>query len=103
MPYVPSGILYFSVWKYSLYGLLLIIPTLVFRSYGIFEQYPVGGVVYILSLFIIVMAWFEYGDAKLFRQWKIDKERSNCDRLAKAFLYAFCCALWPRFVFKPAG
>ena len=98
MPQVPSGILYFSVWKYMLYGLLLIVPTLTFRSFSIFDQYPVASLTIILSVFAIAMAWFEYGDARLFKQWNIDPERTNCDRLAKAFLYAFCCAAWPKFV-----
>ena len=98
MPRIPSGVLYFSVWKYLFFGLFLVLSTLLFRNNNVFEMYPVGGISVIISAFLLMLGWFEYGDAQLFVQWGIDAERSNCDRLFRALLYVICCAIWPKFV-----
>ena len=42
MPTVPSGVLYFMVWKYALYGGLLFIGSRVFQYFGVFDIYPLG-------------------------------------------------------------
>ena len=98
MPTVPSGILYFSVWKYGLYGLILFIGTYIFKYFDLFGENPLPAVLLVSTLTMFPVTWFEYGDYRLSRQWNIDQIRSNCDRLAKAFLYVTCCIFWPKFV-----
>ena len=98
MPTVPSGILYFMVWKYALYGGLLFIWSRIFRHLGVFDVYPLGGIAVLSGIVLLPVLWFEYGDGRLSRLWQVDAERSNCDRMAKAFLYVCCCIVWPRFI-----
>lgn len=98
MPTVPSGILYFMVWKYGLYALLLLVITQTFFFFDLLDQNPIIGIVAISIISLIPVSWFEYGDMCLFEQWNIDKERTNCDRMAKAFAYVYCCILWPKHV-----
>jgi len=98
MPYIPSGILYFSVWKYLLFGSFLFVGQLIFKYFELFEPYPFYGISLLCFFFLMLILWFEYGDKLLSKKWQVDKDRTNCDRLAKAFLYCFCCISWPKFV-----
>ena len=102
MPTVPSGILYFMVWKYALYGALWFIGSRVFKLPGVFDVYPQSGTAVLSGIVLLLVLWFEHGDDRLSELWHVDAERTNCDRMAKAFLKAFlyvcCCIVWPRFV-----
>jgi hypothetical protein len=98
MPTVPSGILYFMVWKYALYGSLLFVGSRIFKHLGVFDIYPLAGIAVLSGLVLLPVLWFEYGDDRLSRLWQVDAERTNCDRMAKAFLYVCCCIVWPRFI-----
>jgi len=98
MPIIPSGILYFSVWKYLFFGTLLLGGTFLFRAIGMFEPYPLYGIGVLCLFFLIQILWVEHGDARLKKKWNVDEERSNCDRLMKAFIYFSCCVAWPKFI-----
>lgn len=98
MPTVPSGILYFMVWKYALYGGLLFVGSRIFEYFGVFDVYPLGGIAALSGLVLLPVLWFEHGDDRLSRLWQVDAERTNCDRMAKAFLYVCCCIVWPKFI-----
>jgi hypothetical protein len=98
MPTVPSGILYFMVWKYGLYGGLLFIGSRIFKYLGVFDVNPLGGIAVLSGIVLLPVLWFEHGDNRLSQLWQVDAERTNCDRMAKAFLYVCCCIVWPRFV-----
>jgi len=98
MPTVPSGVLYFMVWKYALYGGLLFIGSRVFQYFGVFDIYPLAGIAVLSGLVLLPVLWFEHGDDRLSRLWQVDAERTNSDRMAKAFVYVCCCIVWPRFI-----
>lgn len=98
MPTVPSGVLYFMVWKYALYGGLLFIGSRIFQYLGVFDAYPLGGIAILSGLVLLPVLWFEHGDSRLSQLWQVDAERTNCDRMAKAFLYVCCCIVWPSFI-----
>ena len=98
MPTVPSGVLYFMVWKYALYGGLLFIGSRIFQYLGVFDIYPLGGIAVLSGLVLLPVLWFEHGDDRLSELWHVNAERTNCDRMAKAFVYVCCCIVWPRFV-----
>lgn len=98
MPTVPSGILYFMVWKYALYGGLLFVGSSIFKHLGVFDIYPLGGIAVLSGMVLLLVLWFEHGDDRLFQLWQVDAERTNCDRMAKAFLYVCCCIVWPKFI-----
>lgn len=98
MPYIPSGILYFMVWKYLLYTLLLVGGTFGFKALGLFETHPYSAITFLSVSAFLVIGWLEYGDKRLIRKWGIDKERQISDRLLKAFIYVCCCMAWPKFI-----
>lgn len=100
MPTVPSGVLYFMVWKYLLYGALLFVLFQIFQYLGGFETFDeFKGVAIICIASLAPLTWFEYGDYRLKQKWQVDQERSNTDRVAKAFIYVTCCIAWPKYVF----
>ena len=69
-----------------------------FRHLGVFDIYPLAGIAVLSGLVLLPVLWFEHGDDRLSRLWQVDAERTNCDRMAKAFLYVCCCIVWPRFI-----
>ena len=90
------------VWKYLLYGTILIVGAKTFKYFGLFEVNPLAMAILVSALALLPVTWFEYGDMRLSKKWQVDAERTNCDRLAKAFLYVSCCILWPKFVMPGA-
>ena len=98
MPTIPSGVLYFSVWKYAFFGITLLLGTWLFEYLGMFEPYALYGISVLCFFFLMQIIWFEHGDRRLREKWNVDAERTNCDRLFKAFVYSLCCLAWPKFV-----
>ena len=98
MPRVPSGILYFMVWKYGLYAMFLALITQVFFQFGLLDTNQLMGILSISILSIIPISWIEVGDQRLLARWNIASDRPNCDRFGKAALYIYCCAVWPKYL-----
>jgi hypothetical protein len=55
MPTVPSGILYFMVWKYALYGGLLFIGSRIFKHLGVFDIYPLGAIAVLSGMVLLLV------------------------------------------------